>query len=153
MTDSTTLPPRWIIRAIWRGHRTLVRLTGGRLGLRRPESGKRAGMMQLHTVGRRSGVERAVMVCYFEDGDDLITLAMNGWSEEHPAWWLNLLGNPDASVDLPTGPRRVTARAAAPEERARLWPGFALHPGWGDIDAFVARRTREAPVVILSPQG
>ena len=47
-----------------------------------------------------------------EDGPNLVTLAMNGWSSPEPAWWLNLQADPDASVELKAGSRLVRARAA-----------------------------------------
>ena len=48
------------------------------------------GALRLTTIGRKSGQERSVILGYLEDGPDLITLAMNGWDEGHPSWWLNL---------------------------------------------------------------
>ena len=65
----------------------------------------------------RSGIERAAILGYWEDGADLITMAMNGWADPEPAWWLNLQANPDATVDLLDGPRSVRARAAGADER------------------------------------
>jgi deazaflavin-dependent oxidoreductase (nitroreductase family) len=145
-----SVPPRWIIRSAWKGQRALYNVTGGRLGLRRATE-KRWGMMRLRTVGRRSGVERVAILAYFEDGADLVTLAMNGWADPEPAWWLNLQANPDATVDLPDGPRAVRARAAGPAERPRLWARWREYDGAG-LDAFAARRSRETAVVILSPR-
>jgi hypothetical protein len=83
------LPPRWSIRLAWFTHRRLYRLTGGRLGRWRPKPNG-WGAMRLSTVGRRTGLERSVMVGYCEDGPNLVTMAMNGWGEGEPAWWLNL---------------------------------------------------------------
>ena len=37
---------------------------------------------------------------YFEDGPNLVTLAMNGWGAPEPAWWLNLQARPDTVVEL-----------------------------------------------------
>jgi deazaflavin-dependent oxidoreductase (nitroreductase family) len=146
------LPPRWIIRTIWRAHRLLVRSTGARIGLPRFAVG-RAGMLRLHTVGRRSGLERSVIVCYIEHGDDLVTLAMNGWGAAEPAWWRNLEARPDASVDLPGGRRRVRARAAVGDERVRLWRTLGTFSGWGDdLDAMAGLRGgTETTVVVLEP--
>ena len=106
------LPPRWVKRLAWFTHRRVYRRTGGRLGLWRPKPDG-WGAMRLTTVGRRTGLERSVILGYFEDGPNLVTMAMNGWEAEEPAWWLNLQAHPDARVDLTDGPRLVTGRAAA----------------------------------------
>jgi len=131
-------------------HRGLYRVTGGRLGLRHPTPAV-WGMMRLHTVGRRSGKARVAILAYFEDGDDLVTLAMNGWGDPPPAWWLNLQATPTAAVDLPDGPRKVIARAATGAERDRLWAVYRTLEGGDDLDAHAALRSRETPVVVLSP--
>ncbi|MGF1598404.1 MAG: nitroreductase/quinone reductase family protein [Acidimicrobiales bacterium] len=84
-TTAPRLPPRWFMRAFWYGYRHLYRLCRGRLGLWRPgPRGWRA--LRLTTTGRRTGQARAVMVGYFEDGPELVTLAMNGWGPGEPAW-------------------------------------------------------------------
>lgn len=152
MTDSPpALPPRWIIRTIWRGHRLLVRVSGGRLGLYPPTTGTRMGMMRVHAIGRRTGRRRPVILGYFQDGERLVTLAMNGWSAPDPEWWRNLQQQPDVAVDLASGRRRFRARAAIDAERERLWGRFADHPGWGDIDAFSVRRPGGTAVVVFDP--
>ena len=141
------MPPRWFMRLFWFTHRRLYRLTGGRLGLWRPKP-HGWGAMHLNTVGRRTGVERSVMVGYLQDGPNLVTMAMNGWADAEPAWWLNLQAHPDTIVDLPGGSRAVHARAADKDERPRLWARWAGYDK--DLDAFAARRSRETAVVILS---
>jgi len=144
------LPPRWFIRTAWVVHRALYTVTGGRFGLRHPTPTV-WGMMRLHTVGRRSGTSRVAIVGYFEDGPDLVTLAMNGWGDPPPAWWLNLQAQPAASVDLPGGRRDVIARESTGAERERLWALWRTLDGGADLDAHAALRTRETPVVVLSP--
>ena len=146
--------PRPLIKIFWATHRAIVRVSGGRFGLQRPERGAKFGMLRLHTVGRRSGQERIALVGYFEDGPNLVTLAMNGWGKTDPAWWLNLQAVPEARVELPNGPRLVVARAATGVERDRLWATFADYPGWGaDLDALSAHSDREAAVVVLEPRA
>lgn len=111
-------------------------------------------MLRLHTVGRRSGQARIAMIGYFEDGANLVTLAMNGWGTAEPAWWLNLQADPVATVDLPGGSGEVRARAAAGEERERLWATFRDYPGWGsDLGALAARRPVETTIVVLEPKA
>ena len=148
-TKTPSLPPRWFIRTFWVAQRAVYSITGGRLGLR-TATADRWGMMRLRTVGRRSGKERTAILGYFEDGPDLVTMAMNGWADPEPAWWLNLQAHPDAIVDLPGGSRAVRARAAGKDERPRLWAMQATYDK--DLDGYAARRSRETAVVILSPR-
>jgi len=145
------LPPRWFIRGAWVAHRAIYRFTGGRRGLALPTEGGRFGLLRLKTVGRRSGAERAAIIGYVEDGPNLVTLAMNGWANPDPAWWLNLRATPDAAVELKNGVRAVRAHAAVGEERERLWTLIGAHSGYGDLDGFAARRSGTA-VVVLEPR-
>ncbi len=152
--EAPSQPPRPLIKLFWKVHRAMYRITGGRFGVQRPEAGGRFGMLRIHTVGRRSGKARVTMLGYFEDGANLVTLAMNGWGDTDPAWWLNLQVNPDATVDVPDGARNVRARAATGAERDRLWAAFRDYPGWGaDISAMAASRPSETAVVIFEPKG
>lgn len=141
-----TLPPRAFIRTVWTAHRLLYRSTG--LGLARPAPGGRMGMLRLRTLGRRTGRERAVILGYQLDGEDFVTLAMNGWAEPAPAWWLNLQARPEAEADTVDGVVGVRGREATGTERDRLWARFEHYQGWGDVEAFSARRPH-TPVVVL----
>lgn len=143
------LPPRWFIVAFWHAHRRVVRASGGRRGLWAPRPGK-WGALRLTTTGRRSGEPRSVILGYYEDGANLVSLAMNGWGAAEPAWWLNLQADPHAVVELPGGIRsEVLGRAAVGDERERLWQR------WGELDekldSYAARRPRETAVVVLEP--
>ncbi|MGY1601707.1 nitroreductase/quinone reductase family protein [Geodermatophilus sp. SYSU D00815] len=154
MTGAATRPPRvppkWFVRAAWCVHRALYRVSGGRF-LWTPANKRGWGALRLTTVGRRSGQERSVILGYLEDGADLVLLAMNGWQEGSPAWWLNLQAHPDAVVRLAhQQPRPVRARAATGEERDRLWQRWrAVDP---DLDGYAGRRSTETPVVVLEPR-
>ena len=124
---SPRLPPRWFVRSAWAVHRAIYRLTGGRRGLWRPKTDK-WGTMRLKTIGRRTGRERIAILGYYEDGPNLVTMAMNGWAYGEPAWWLNLQAHPDASVDLVGGSHVVRARAAEGTNARACGPGGAT---WG----------------------
>jgi deazaflavin-dependent oxidoreductase (nitroreductase family) len=143
------LPPRWFIVSFWHGHRAVLRLTRGRFGLWRPKPDG-WGTLQLTTTGRRTGSPRRVIVGYFEDGSNLVTMAMNGWGEAEPAWWLNLQHDPVAIVVTRDGRREVRARRAQGEERERLWSRWATIDK--DLDAYAARRPTETAVVVLEPR-
>ena len=107
------------------------------------------GALRLTTIGRRTGRARAVIVGYIEDGPNLVTMAMNGWGDAEPTWWLNLQAHPEVTVDLVDGPGQVTGRAAEGDERERLWAR------WRQIDknlyACAARRSRQTAVVAAPP--
>ena len=143
------LPPRWFIVAFWHAHRSLLRVTGGRFGLWRPKSGS-WGALRLTTTGRRTGKSRQVVVGYVEDGPNLVTMAMNGWGEAEPAWWLNLQDNPLAIVQTRDGTRQVRARRAQGPERQRLWSRWAEIDK--NLDDYAARRPTETAVVVLEPR-
>jgi deazaflavin-dependent oxidoreductase (nitroreductase family) len=154
MNDTATrppkLPPAWFKHAFWRGHRALHRLSGGRF-LWTPASKRGWGAMRLTTTGRRTGRPRTVIVGYLEDGSDLVVLAMNGWDEGHPAWWLNLDAQPDAVVRLPhRAPQAVRARRATGSERDRLWARWAEVDA--DLDAYAQGRATDTPVVVFAPR-
>ncbi|MFR0357500.1 nitroreductase/quinone reductase family protein [Streptomyces sediminimaris] len=147
---SPLLPPRWFIRLVWSAHRAGYRVLGGRAALWRPRANG-WGALRLTTTGRRTGRPRSVIIGYFEDGPNLVSLAMNGWGEGEPSWWLNLRTLPDATVDLVDGRRPVHAHAATGDERLRLWNR------WREIDrnldAYAARRPTETAVVVLEPRA
>ena len=143
------LPPRWFIVTFWHGHRLFVRATGGK-GLWPPRPGK-SGALRFTTKGRRSGESRSVIVAYYEDGPNLVTMAMNGWGPAEPAWWLNLQATPEAVVELAGGIRReVLGRAAVGEEHERLWRRWSELDK--NLDDYAARRPQGTAVVVLEPR-
>ena len=150
ITRPAKLPPAWFKHAFWRAHRALYRLSRGRL-LWTPASKRGWGAMHLTTVGRKTGKERPVIVGYIDDGSNAIVLAMNGWDEGHPAWWLNLEAHPDTIIrQAGQDPRPVHARVAVGDERERLWQRWlAIEP---EIDRYAGARSVETPVVVLEPR-
>lgn len=155
MSDTKSRPPKspppWFMHSFWRAHRALYRLSGGRF-LWTPASKRGWGAMHLTAIGRRSGMERNVIVGYLEDGPNLVVVAMNGGEQGHPAWWLNLKAHPDAVVRLAhQHPRPVRARESAGQERDRLWQRWvSVDP---DHDVYAAHRSTETPVVIFEPRA
>jgi len=149
-TTPTTprLPPNWFIRAAWAIHRAIYRLSGGRLGLS-PPTPKQWGTMRLTTIGRRTGQRRVAILGYYEDGPNLVTMAMNGWMAPEPAWWLNLQASPETTVEIKGDTRTVRARAASGDERERLGNRWSeINP---KLDGYAKRRPGETAIVILEP--
>jgi F420H(2)-dependent quinone reductase len=145
------LPPRWFVVTAWHVHRLIVRASRGRKGLWPPRPGK-WGALRLTTRGRRSGELRSVIVGYYEDGPNLVSMAMNGWGAPEPAWWLNLQAHPEAIVELAGG---FGARWSGGARRGRIANGCGSAGGkMGQmLDGYAARRPRETTVVVLEARS
>ena len=129
----------------WLVHRWLYRLSGGRIGTK--VNGFE--ILLLTTRGRTSGEPRRVALQSLEHGDGWAVIASFAGEDRHPNWWLNLLAEPIAEVQIGRRTTRVRAREAAGGERAALWTRFV------DVDdayeEYVTRTTRIIPVVVLEP--
>ncbi len=148
-TEPAKLPPVWFKHLFWRVHRFAYRILGARV-LWTPQSKRGWGAMHLATVGRKTGERRGAIVGYIEDDSSPVVLAMNGWDEGQPAWWLNLEALPDAAIRLKGEPERpVRARRVEGDERDRLWLRWAeIDEG---LDAYAASRSTDTPVVVFEP--
>ena len=89
---------------------------------------------------------------YYEDGPNLVSMAMNGWGAAEPAWWLNLQADPQAVVELASGNKReVLGRSAVGGERERPWQRWQELDK--NLDSYPARRPHETAVVVLEPRA
>jgi deazaflavin-dependent oxidoreductase (nitroreductase family) len=130
-------------------HTLLYRASGGRLGHDIP--GVRGKMLLLDHVGAKSGTKRTCPLLYFPDAENVVIVASKGGFPRHPAWFHNLMANPDTTVQIGRERRDVHARVAAPDERERLWPvAVKMYRGYADYQA--RSRGREIPLVILEPR-
>ena len=110
-----------------------------------------APTLLLTTVGRRSGLRRRTALIYGRDGDNYVVVASYGGAPKHPAWYLNILANPEVEVQVGADVFAATARTASPEEKSRLWP--QMTEIWPDFDEYQKKTDREIPLVILEPKG
>lgn len=133
------------VELFWRLHPRLYAWSGGRIG------GRLLNMpvLLLTTRGRKSGRERTTALTYLPRGATYVVIASCLGEARHPQWWLNLLAEPKAHVQV--GRRRVavTAREAEHAERDELWR--AVTERAPDYDEYAARTTRKIPVVVLEP--
>jgi deazaflavin-dependent oxidoreductase (nitroreductase family) len=106
-------------------------------------------VLLLTTTGRKSGKERTVPLLYLGDGENMVVVASNGGTPKHPAWWLNLEANPEATVEIGSRKLWVRVEKASPEEKKRLWPRLVAM--YGGYETYRRRTDREIPVVLLSP--
>jgi F420H(2)-dependent quinone reductase len=129
---------RFMNLAVW-----LYRRTGGKIG----GSMRGAPVLLITTTGRRTGRPWTVPVLYTMDADRWVVIASNGGSPHHPAWWLNLRSNPEASIQVGRDVYAVTGTAATGPDRDRLWRRMTeMYPGY---DNYTRKTTRTLPVVVL----
>jgi len=138
--------------AIWRfmgAHTFLYQRTGGRIGHTIP--GVQGKMLLLDHVGAKSGTKRTSPLLYVRDGEDLVIVASKGGFPKNPAWFHNLVANPDTTVQVGGDRLPVHARVAKPEERDRLWQ-MAVEAYGGYRDYAIRSKGREIPLVVLEPR-
>ncbi len=141
------MPKDLTLTAMNAAHRALIAVSFGRWGWR--VGG--APVLELTTTGRRSGRRRAVMLTSpLQLGDALVVVASRGGDDTHPAWYLNLVADPEVQVardGKPPVPMR--ARAMAADERAEHWP--AVTKAHGVYARYQSRTDRVIPLVVLEP--
>ncbi len=108
-----------------------------------------AKTLLLTTTGRKSSHPRTSPLIYEADGDRFIVIASVGGGPKHPLWYLNLLADPTAEVQVKADHVLVTATTAEGDERTRLWA--LVNQQWPNYDVYQTRTDRVIPVVILTP--
>ncbi|MDQ3864079.1 MAG: nitroreductase family deazaflavin-dependent oxidoreductase [Actinomycetota bacterium] len=132
-------------KAIGKAHSSVYRASDGRVW------GKMLGgpVLLLNTTGRKSGQRRTTPLLYVVDGENFVVIASNGGAPVHPAWYLNLTSNPDATVEIEDREVRVRAEEAHQEEKARLWRKMVeMYPPYDD---YQKKTEREIPLIVLHP--
>jgi deazaflavin-dependent oxidoreductase (nitroreductase family) len=126
-------------------HAGVYRATGGKLFGR---MGK-IPILLLNTVGRKSGKKRTSPLLYVMDGEDFVIIASKGGAPTHPAWFLNLRNDPEATVEIGDREVRVRAEEVDSEAKARLWRKMVeMYPTYDD---YQKKTEREIPLLILHP--
>lgn len=131
-------------------HVAIYRRTGGRMGGSIP-GWPQPRIALVDHVGAKTGTKRTSPLMYHEHGDAIVVAATKGGQPTHPAWFHNLVANPDTTIQIGSKVRKVRARLAVEEERDHLWRKMVtIYPGYD----FYRRNAkgREIPIVILDPR-
>jgi deazaflavin-dependent oxidoreductase (nitroreductase family) len=138
-------PARLALKLGSGAHAGVYRATGGKLFGRMGKS----PILLLNTVGRKTGRKRTTPLLYVMDGEDFVIITSKGGAATHPAWYLNLRANPDATVEIGDREVQVEAGVADPEEKARLWEKMVeMYPTYDD---YQRKTEREIPLLVLRP--
>src|ERR1017187_1724522 len=128
-------------------HRAIVHLSGGWV------LGSALGMpvVELHTVGRKSGRPRSTMLTApVVDGDRVVLVASKGGDDRDPDWYRNLVADPEIELTMADQRRPMLARQASAEEKAELWPQVvAAYRGYA---GYQQRTDRDIPLIICVPR-
>ena len=128
-------------------HVRVYRETGGERGY----DWRGATILLLTTRGRRSGELRTTPLIHRTDDGRWVVVASKGGAPQNPAWFENLLADPDVEVQVKDETIPVRARAAQGDERARLWR--RMTEVWPAYDDYQQKTERKIPVVRLVPSG
>jgi deazaflavin-dependent oxidoreductase (nitroreductase family) len=135
------------LRRLMGGHGLIYRATRGVIGHRIPGA---PPMLLLDHVGAKSGRKRTTPLVYMRDGHNVVVIASKGGYPRNPAWFHNLMANPDTTIQIGSKRQGVRARVATPHEREALWPRIVrLYRPYED---YQRRTEREIPVVVLEPR-
>jgi deazaflavin-dependent oxidoreductase (nitroreductase family) len=150
---ATSPPPRRKLskRVGWKVlnglHKAALRLTGGRW----PATLRGMPAVELETIGRRTGLARSSMLTSpLHDDNRVVLVASRGGADNHPAWYVNLVANPDVKVTMYGQTRLLRARTASAEEKAALWPQIVAV--YKSYEGYQQRSSRDIPVVICEPR-
>lgn len=126
-------------------HAAIYNRTGGVLGGRLRET----KVLLLTTTGRKTDKQHISPLNYLPYRGSYVVAASNSGRPNHPAWYLNLVANPEATVQVGRATKEVKAREATEEERSRLWPELVSKArNYGDYEKMT---TRKIPMMILEP--
>ena len=101
----------------------------------------------LTTTGRRTGKVRRTPLIRVHDGDNYLVVASLGGAPQHPVWYLNLLADPEVTLQDRGVGHELGARTASPQEKAGLCPiAVAV---WPDYANYQAKTERDIPLVVL----
>lgn len=113
----------------------------------KPEFRHGAPLVLLTYKGRKTGQWRRTCLIGAEHRGCYLLVASKGGADDHPAWYPNLVDNPEAWLQV--GPKYfpVTSRTATPDEKPPLWDFMvSLYPEYAD---YQDKTSRDIPIVIL----
>jgi deazaflavin-dependent oxidoreductase (nitroreductase family) len=123
----------------------LIRISRGRLGTHLLTQ----RILILHSVGRKSGIERLTPIAYFQ-ADGTYYLVASNWGREHQAaWFYNLMSRPQTVVEIDGRRIPVEAHRAEGEEYDRHWKSAIQR--YRPYAHYQEMTKRRIPIVVLAP--
>lgn len=109
-------------------------------------------ILQLITVGAKTGKPRKTLLVRLQDGERLAIIASNYGRAHNPGWYYNLKANPECQVLSTERAGTYIANEAEGEEREKYWQ-LALSYYAGYEKYRVRAVHRRIPVMVLNPKN
>ena len=104
-------------------------------------------LLLLTTTGAKTGRKHTTPLVYLKDGNRIVVFGSKGGAPTHPAWYHNLVANPNVTVELPGETFEARALPVVGSERDRIFSAQKeLMPGFAEYEA---KTDREIPVIVL----
>ena len=119
----------------------------------RANSGKVGGryegwdLLLLHTTGAKSGQPRVNPVVYTKDSERFVIIASKGGAPNNPAWYYNLIANPEVTLEV--GEETFQARATSAEEPERTALFDWMAESYPFFTEYQRKTERVIPVVTI----
>jgi len=104
-------------------------------------------VLLLTTTGAKSGKRTTAPLGYFVDGDRLLVVASVMGAPKHPDWYLNLVANPDVTIEVGTETIQATAVPLPQPERDEKFAEMAAEAPF--LADHQQKTSRVIPVVAL----
>ena len=101
----------------------------------------------LTTKGRKSGELRELPLIYGTSGEDYLIVASKGGADTPPAWYLNLVADPEVEVQVKGDRFKAHAREATPQEKPEMWQTMTKE--WPAYDDYQKKTERPIPIIVL----
>lgn len=138
-------PPKALLKFISWLNVSVYRLSGGRV------MGKMNGtpICLVTMTGRRTRRKITLPLMYNPDGENVILVASLGGAPKNPAWYYNLLADPNIEIELGARKRKMHVTQATREQKAALWPRVVAN--FPNYAVYQEKTDRDIPVLICAP--
>ncbi|HMZ07944.1 MAG TPA: nitroreductase family deazaflavin-dependent oxidoreductase [Anaerolineales bacterium] len=136
-----------LARLLYRADNALIKLSGGKYTVTEIVG---LPIIQLTTVGAKTGQPRTMPLVSLPDGEKIALIASNFGQKHNPGWYYNLKAHPTCTVFVNGRSLQYVAREVFDEERAHYWNMAVSY--YAGYEKYKERAShRHIPVMLLEP--
>jgi deazaflavin-dependent oxidoreductase (nitroreductase family) len=108
-------------------------------------------IVMLTVEGARSKRLITIPLVGIPAGDRILLVASNWGGARHPAWYHNIVANPEVALTIQGQSKKFVAHEAAGAEREGYWQtAVDFYPGYGAYQDRTGKRS--IPIMVLEPK-